>query len=183
MVRHKTRWLLVKVDFEVDVRKRNSKPIDYFPSKKEVAQSIRESILSCFGTAAEGAAFDTQGMSRCFLLYFVIAFNSKHCTQSPFSVRLCDASTRLLLLRVPREFHGIVRSAITLMTSVGANNRPVVASVISANGSARTAKIATIAQVRRSYRENLKANPINEKELHKTCKALEDALSAIQNID
>ena len=77
----------------------------------------------------------------------------------------------------------MVRSAITLMTSVGADNRPAVASVISVNGSARTAKLATIAQVRRSYRENLKANPYNEKELNKTCKTLEDALSAIQNID
>jgi hypothetical protein len=57
----------VKVDFEADA-KRNSKPNGYFPSKKEVAQSIRESILSCFGTAAEGAAFDTQGMSRSFYI-------------------------------------------------------------------------------------------------------------------
>jgi hypothetical protein len=54
MVRHKARWLLVQFEFE-----KNSK--DSFPSKKEVSLMIRQSISSCFGLSADGAAMETQG--------------------------------------------------------------------------------------------------------------------------
>lgn len=69
MVRHKTRWFLVRLDFEKhmtttcqDDNKSNEKSSDPpFPSRKEVTSGIRESILTCFGTAAGGAALDIQG--------------------------------------------------------------------------------------------------------------------------
>jgi hypothetical protein len=73
MVRHKTRWLLVRIDFADDLRglssvkwdadsKRKGEPTDDdYPSKKDLAKVIRNSVIACSGVAASGAALDTQG--------------------------------------------------------------------------------------------------------------------------
>jgi hypothetical protein len=61
MVRHKARWILVQVDFN---KQQYNKKTSSFPSKKEFALMIRQSISSCFGVAADGAAMETQGV--CF---------------------------------------------------------------------------------------------------------------------
>jgi hypothetical protein len=58
----------------------------------------------------------------------------------------------------------------------------VVASVLSVNGSARTAKVATMSQIRRSYRNNLKGVGDTE-DFQRTCRKLEETLATIQNID
>jgi len=81
MVRHKTRWLLVQVDFEKDLCLPNTAKNhnddaqdDAFPSRKELRNAIRESILQCGGVAASGAALDTQG--NLFALFFSNKFFS-----------------------------------------------------------------------------------------------------------
>jgi hypothetical protein len=72
MVRHKTRWLLVRIDFADDLQglgsvkwdsdsKRKGEPTDDYPSKKDLAKVIRNSVIACSGVAASGAALDTQG--------------------------------------------------------------------------------------------------------------------------
>jgi hypothetical protein len=63
MVRHKTRWLLVKLDFREDIKNKNKTIETEFPSKKEISFYIRQNVSSCFGIAADGAALDTQGGS------------------------------------------------------------------------------------------------------------------------
>jgi hypothetical protein len=55
MVRHKARWLLVHFDFQEPLN------VSDFPSKKDFALMIRQSISSCFGIAADGASMETQG--------------------------------------------------------------------------------------------------------------------------
>lgn len=93
----------------------------------------------------------------------------------------------------------MVRSSITLLTSIHAGNdgpeeqrkhQPkqrmmVAANVISVNGSARTAKLATIASVRKLYRELLPpaGGSVGKKELNNLCSKLEETLATIQNID
>jgi hypothetical protein len=74
MVRHKTRWLLVRLDFEPNVlkqtsdgdgrsRKRRREDDDgsLGLTKKDLAQCIRDSIASCFGISAAGVSQDVQG--------------------------------------------------------------------------------------------------------------------------
>jgi hypothetical protein len=74
MVRHKTRWLLARLEFEPDVlgrrddegksRKRQRvEDVGAGLSKKDLAQCIRETISSSFGVAASGVAQDLQGMT------------------------------------------------------------------------------------------------------------------------
>lgn len=55
MVRHKTRWMLVHLDLD------NGTSNDM--SRKDLATSIRQNIVTCLGLAGEGAALETQGMS------------------------------------------------------------------------------------------------------------------------
>mmetsp|Transcript_33201 Transcript_33201/g.80271 ORF Transcript_33201/g.80271 Transcript_33201/m.80271 type:complete len:182 (+) Transcript_33201:1119-1664(+) len=181
MVRHKARWLLVQVDFD---KKHNKKAS--FPSKKEFALMIRQSISSSFGLAADGAAMETQ-------------------------VRFVNPTTRLVLLRVPREFCNMVRCSITMLTrnisddvaTIAAatskddetggssssstkralaqlNRRPtLVASVISVNGSARTAKLSTMARIRKVYRQRILDNDRDPKVVEE----LHSLLRLVQNID
>ena len=71
MVRLKTRWLLVRLDVPATVRRTtnqvtlesdNPETKSVFPSRKELATSIRQNISEQFGVAGEGMASDLQGM-------------------------------------------------------------------------------------------------------------------------
>ena len=55
MVRHKRRWLLVRIE---------SSENEDFPSRSELAQKIRDTMLECFGTASVGIADNTKGISQ-----------------------------------------------------------------------------------------------------------------------
>ena len=201
MVRHKVRWLLVQFDFEKKLEEKENyyddedsdsdavatRSILSFPSKKEISAMIRQSMSSCFGLVADGAANEVQ-------------------------IRLVDPSTRLVLLRTPRKLCNLVRCSLTLLTTAtitrdgnnatgeanNKNNRPIriVASVISVNGSARTAKLATMGRVKEYYKKKMLSNKDdNEKDGKTTMKKKKDQqhealvkelqalLTTIQNID
>lgn len=117
-----------------------------------------------------------------------------------------DDTTRLVLLRVPREFCNMVRCSITMLTrnisvdlvapvgtpddftdsrtttkrsSAQVNRKPnLVASVVSINGSARTAKLSTMARIRKVYRQLILSNRDR-----KTVEKLRSILTLVQNID
>ena len=124
-------------------------------------------------------------------------------------VRFVNPTTRLVLLRVPREFCNMVRCSITMLTRNIADDaaaiaattskddeitgstttrralaqldrRPtLVASVISVNGSARTAKLSTMARIRKVYRQRILENNRDPKVVEE----LHSLLSLAQNID
>jgi hypothetical protein len=95
------------------------------------------------------------------------------------------------MVRVPREFYGLVRSAVSFVTML--QNKRVVLSCLSVNGSARTAKVAAMKQIRRNYRERIllsrrDANATNTKhpsfkDAERICRKMEETLSTIQSID
>jgi hypothetical protein len=74
MVRHKTRWLLVRIDFADDLQGKGA-PTDDYPSKKDLAKVIRSSAIACSGVAASGAALDTQGKTFFFVQPCIIIFS------------------------------------------------------------------------------------------------------------
>ena len=113
------------------------------------------------------------------------------CSLSGSVVRFADPTTRLAMVRTPREFCGRVRASITLLTLL--NNQRVVLAVMSVNGSARTAKVAAIRELRRFYRDRIlvakrngkdrKSQVMNAKDTVKHCRLMEDALERIATID
>ena len=62
-------------------------------------------------------------------------------------VRHVDEESQLCMIRVPRDAANHVRVAITFMTSL--YNKGIVASVLAINGSARTARLTTMREIRR----------------------------------
>ena len=106
------------------------------------------------------------------------------------SVRLYIPASKLALIKVPRDASDLVRSAITLLTKV--NDESIVATVISTNGSARTAKLATLRLIKRKFRNrvgvgnanvNVNANANDAIRIGKELRNLEDQLELVRNID
>ena len=176
MVRHKNRWLLVKVELADDIRNNNSnnnhkKAVQQpssFPSKIEFIIRLRRTVAWCFGIEGQ-AACDAQ-------------------------VKFCDPDTKLVVVRVPRDACGRIRAALTLlltrkqMLSLGettSKSQDFQASVLSVHGSARTTKIALFRLLRKLYRiemeESRKLFPTDDKLEKKLCRALQEQLALVQN--
>ena len=140
--------------------------------------------------------------------HFNFSFNLQN------KVRLCDATTRIVLLSVSREFCSMIRASLTLLTSLpipvqlqrqsvtttkknapstSSKRQPelqgrqqtVVVSVISVNGSIRTAKLATMGHIRHSYRQRilLKQRRQDTKESDYLCRAMHETLRKIHAMD
>ena len=74
----------------------------------------------------------------------------------------------------------MVRSAVTLLTQI--QEEPITAVVLATSGSARTAKVAAMRQVRKDFREKYRGahnNGIGKKELQK----LDSLIDHIRGID
>jgi hypothetical protein len=215
MVRHRTRWLLVKAEFINDIRnpttvppaskfvsrKNNNNNNNTGPSastttrkeddsssssKKDFLALLRKTITLHFGVAAEGVASDVQ-----------IRFFD-------------DSSTNLILVRVSRDSCDMVRASMTFLltrkqlsavgeldesSSIVDNNSwsDIVASVISVHGSARTAKLATLREIRGLYRQRIhvlrqshqdkESTKYVKREEKKLCLELQERLLTVQGID
>ncbi len=174
MVRHKNRWLLVKVELAEDIRKNKNNDESLildgsaFPSKKEFTSRLRRTVGWCFGIEGE-ASCEVQ-------------------------VRFCDAETQLAVIRVPRDSCGKIRAALTLLLtckqlrSLGEptpKSQDYQVSVLSVHGSARTLKIALYRKLRELYRfkiENARKIFPDDKTLqNQLCRALQDRLALVQN--
>jgi Rpp14/Pop5 family len=85
-------------------------------------------------------------------------------------VRFCDSTTRLAVLRVPREFCSIIRCALTFLTVI--NKRRVALTVDSIHGCSRTAKVQTIRKVKRIWRQRF-LKTANNDDISRECTAIE----------
>ena len=179
MVRHKTRWLLVQLDFEPDMAVEECKKRKRGETSKldtiVIYRAIKESFYSCFGIAAYGFLQSVQGKTEAYLKCknHRILMN----THPVALVRYYDEHDRLAVIRVPREGYGMVRASILFLTLL--QSKSVVASVISVNGSARTARLATITEVQRRFRGYHHQNYPSKKEVHQ----LDLRLQQIQAIE
>ena len=62
MVRFKSRWMLVHLEFaDLDNLDRRTGKIKWFPSREDAARATRNSIQSCFGTSASDAIMGVHG--------------------------------------------------------------------------------------------------------------------------
>jgi RNase P/RNase MRP subunit POP5 len=152
MVRVKHRWLLVRIDFTKELLVANSEFDKCAPDlqAKEIHKEIVKSLNICFGL-------------------------SVHSFLSDIVVKHIDQESRLCMIRVLRDSANRVRAAITLLTNL--YNEGIVASVISIQGSSRTARLAAMHEIRK--RETLQRKTISQNELLQ----LERRLQAVRDID
>mmetsp|Transcript_26981 Transcript_26981/g.44938 ORF Transcript_26981/g.44938 Transcript_26981/m.44938 type:complete len:167 (+) Transcript_26981:29-529(+) len=165
MVRHKTRWLLVRLEFESDIQ--SSSSTSPALSRRVVASEDDESINKSKLLTKDIYKELVKTLSVCFGL-------SAHAIIHSIVVRHIDDATRLTMIRVPRSTANQVRTAVTYMTTL--NEKNIVASVISVNGSARTARLSAMHEIRKRVP---KTNPLSPKEL----KQLDARLQVIREID
>jgi hypothetical protein len=68
MVRHKRRWLLLRVESTDDVlSSTDPRNEDNFPSRKDLNRVIRDTMTECFGVSATAIANDTQGTEQLYV--------------------------------------------------------------------------------------------------------------------
>lgn len=74
-------------------------------------------------------------------------------------VKYFNPEAQIAIVKVPRDKYKIIRAAFTLLTNL--NYKPVVATIISVNGSARTCKIAALRTLRKWFNESNTTNANN----------------------
>lgn len=163
MVRHKTRWLLVRVDYADEI------------GRNELQRKIRDS-LQVFGVAGARFAVDTHGeCGSCSLVRVVGAERCRMMSRAPtqlhaFStVRFWDPHSKLALVRVARDFVKQVRAAFLFV------RQPVLSTTV--YGSARTAKIGLIQTIREHYRNECLAR--DRKQQEKLCRQMQETFDTI----
>lgn len=146
MVRQKSRWLLVRLDFEENLVPKStqssttkrgrgggiikSAPESSVPaaskgiSGKEIHKSLREMLSAAFGVVSAGMAFNIQ-------------------------VCIYDEEAQLAIVKVPRDQCNKVRASLTFLSSI--ESTPAVVSILAVCGSARTAKMTCLHELRHRY--------------------------------
>lgn len=131
---------------------------------KDIHRVIRTAMESCFGVVGAGMAHTIR-------------------------VSYYDETDRLAIIKMPRESCAMVRSALAFMTSI--NDVNVVISTIGVHGSARTVKIAMLAELRRIFNERNKlvlgdktdGDKKLTKEKEKVLLKLEARMNKVRDID
>lgn len=173
MVRQKSRWLVVRVEWspgQSGVRLIDDDDL----TRQQLVQAIRENMAACFGVAANGAMYDTQGKNAIDsnrILPKVVQ------TDTTMPVRVWDAGSRLALIRTPLEYCGTVRAALTLLTVL--KRRRVVVTTRSVHGSARTAKLGMLRALRQAYRKAVLEQSTSKDKL---CRQLDECLASIYGV-
>eukprot|EP00566_Odontella_aurita_P027342 CAMPEP_0113580384 /NCGR_PEP_ID=MMETSP0015_2-20120614/30642_1 /TAXON_ID=2838 /ORGANISM="Odontella" /LENGTH=168 /DNA_ID=CAMNT_0000484565 /DNA_START=70 /DNA_END=572 /DNA_ORIENTATION=+ /assembly_acc=CAM_ASM_000160 len=136
MVRQKSRWILARLDFEEDVilgvrssgtrklgREDGSARLNASKglSGKDIHKALREMLSTAFGTVGAGMVYTIQ-------------------------VCLYDEEARLAIIKAPRDYCTKICASLTFVTSI--ENNPVAVSVRAICGSARTAKVAGMHELR-----------------------------------
>lgn len=86
--------------------------------------------------------------------------------------------TNLAMIKVPRDQCDLVRSTLMLMVEI--KDIPIVARVVSTNGSARTAKLHTLKEIRRIFRtKNKNGTHIKESDMYN----LEEQFEQVKTIE
>ena len=152
MVRRKSRWLLVKLDFESDILSSCSGGIAGGPLATTSSSSARKrdekttattSIQQVTGTDIYRALRDSVTQN----------FGMVGTALADIQVRLYDPKLHLAIIKTTREGYPAVRSSLTNMTQIkqGGDVLKVVASTIAVSGSARTARNAAWVEVQRRF--------------------------------
>ncbi|KAL7479802.1 hypothetical protein ACHAW6_005520 [Cyclotella cf. meneghiniana] len=155
MVRHKNRWLLVKVDYEQNLLSQcnpNNSSLAAPPANKKRKLNKADSQNSSNSATNESIQISQITATDIFRSlqetvtqnYGIVA----SCT-TDVSVRFYDPKVRLAVVKTSREKCPLVRSSIMFLNKV--KQIKVVASTISVNGSARTARNAAWKEIQKLF--------------------------------
>jgi RNase P/RNase MRP subunit POP5 len=163
MVRRKSRWLLVKLDFESDILSSCSDGIAGGSLAMTSSSSTRKKRkLDDDETMTTSSIHQVTGTDIYRGLRDSVTqnFGMVGAALSDIQVRLYDPKLHLAIIKTTREGYPAVRSSLTVMTQIkqGGDVLKVVASTISVSGSARTARNAAWIEVRKRFGKEIVDN-------------------------
>lgn len=160
MVRQKNRWLLVRFDFESDILSSCGIPLgevgprSAFSKKRKFQSSGSSSNLDDSASSSTSIHQVTStDIYRSLLETITQNFGLVGAATTDVKVRLYDPKVRLAIIKTTRDKYPTVRSSLTVMTHIkqGGDLLKVVASTIAVSGSARTARNAAWAEIRKRF--------------------------------
>jgi len=159
MVRHKSRWLLVRIDWETDVNC-TSPGSNEIITARDIYLELRNLVQTVFGISGAAMTHDLQ-------------------------VRIYDAEARIAIIRISRCQCNLVRASLTLLTSL--KKFPLVANVISLSGSARTAKMIALRELRKDMEmklsESRRLGSLSKKMKKSNLLRLEERMDLVRGLD
>lgn len=161
MVRRKSRWLLVKLDFESDILSSCSGGIAGGPLAVTLSSIARKRKLDGDETTTTLIHQVTgTDIYRALRDSVTQNFGMVGGALSDIQVRLYDPKLHLAIIKTTREGYPAVRSSLTFMTQIkqGGDALKVVASTISVSGSARTARNAAWVEVQKRFGKDIVDN-------------------------
>lgn len=155
MVRQKSRWLLVRLDFE-DISQ-TTRPPSASPlhlTATDIYRALLDSIQQNYGLVA-GAS-------------------------SELKVLLYDSEHRLAIVKTSRDHYPTVRTSLTFLTQIkqGGDAVKVAAATLSVCGSSRTARNAACAELQKTFVNSQR--PLNDGESPKRRKTIEKGLNDLE---
>jgi RNase P/RNase MRP subunit POP5 len=155
MVRQKSRWLLVRFDFESDILS-SCGPIGDVGhrdaiSKKRKFQSSSSNLDDTPSNSIHQVT--STDIYRSLLETITQNFGLVGAATTDVKVRLYDSKVRIAIIKTTRDKYPIVRSSLTVMTHIkqGGDVLKVVASTIAVSGSARTARNAAWVEIQKRF--------------------------------
>lgn len=152
MVRQKNRFLIVTLDFDEQLM-----PASIERKQRERDSKKRRRPVTTTDTASapdDGSPplIESKDIHRVFRTtmesnFGIVGAGMVHTMR----VLLYDETDRMAIIKVPREYSPMVRAGLTFITSV--NDANVVLSTIGVHGSARTAKMAAVDLMRKTFNE------------------------------
>mmetsp|Transcript_20544 Transcript_20544/g.58939 ORF Transcript_20544/g.58939 Transcript_20544/m.58939 type:complete len:206 (+) Transcript_20544:97-714(+) len=157
MVRQKNRFLIVSLDFDEQLmpasierkRERDSKK-----RRRQTTDPSNNAVPSADTSAGDGSpplieAKDIHRVLRTAMEtnFGIVGAGMVHTMR----VLLYDETDRMAILKVPREYGSMVRSALTFITSI--NDANAVLSTVGVHGSARTVKMAALQLMRKNFNQ------------------------------
>ena len=97
------------------------------------------------------------------LFYFILSL---------LLVKYFHPGAKIVIVKTPRDKYKMIRAALTLVTHI--NDMPVVMSVTSVNGSARTSKIAALRTLRKWFNETNQGVKVTDSMIKKLHKQMEE---------
>ena len=155
MVRQKNRFLIVTLDFDEQLMpasiERKQRERDSKKRRRPAAAADTNSPISApdDGSPPPIEAKDIHRVLRTTMEsnFGIVGAGMVHTMR----VLLYDETDRMAIIKVPREYSPMVRSALTFITSI--NDANAVLSTVGVHGSTRTVKMAALDLMRKNFNE------------------------------
>ena len=155
MVRQKSRWLLVRLDFEEISQTTPSSALQLQLTTTDIYRALLDAIQQNYGLVAGASSAELK-------------------------VLLYDQEHQLAIVKTSRDNYPTVRTSLTFLTQIkqGGDTLKVAAATLAVCGSSRTARNAAWSELQKRFYNSQR--PLNDGESRKRRKSIEKGLNDLE---